>query len=54
MKLNINKKIENNIITVDISVAELGTSTSTQIEEEQILSDFQEVLNFQILTSRQT
>ena len=46
MKLNINKKIENNIITVDISVAELGTSTSTQIEEEQILSDFPRSVRF--------
>ena len=46
MKLNINKKIENNIITVDISVAELGTSTSTQIEEEQILSDFPRSIKF--------
>ena len=36
MKLNINKKIENNIITVDISVTELGTSTSTQIEEVKL------------------
>ena len=46
MKLNINKKIEHNIITVDISVAELGTSTSTQIEEEQILSDFPRSIKF--------
>ena len=46
MKLNINKKIENNIITVDISVAELGTSKSTQIEEEQILSDFPRSIKF--------
>ena len=46
MKLNINKKIENNIITVDISVTELGTSTSTQIEEEQILSDFPRSVRF--------
>ena len=37
MKLNVKKTIEDNIITVDISVTELGTSTSTQIEEEQIL-----------------
>lgn len=46
MKLKVNKKIENNIITVDISVAELGTSTSTQIEEEQILSDFPRSIKF--------
>ena len=46
MKLNVKKTIENNIITVDISVAELGTSTSTQIEEEQILSDFPRSIKF--------
>ena len=38
MKLKVNKTIENNIITVDISVAELGTATSTEIEEAQVLS----------------
>ena len=32
MKLNIKKTIEDNIITVDIAVAELGTSTSTSEE----------------------
>ena len=37
MKLNINKKIENNIITVDISVAELGDSTrDAQTELNQL------------------
>ena len=46
MKLNVKKTIEDNIITVDISVAELGTSTSTQIEEEQILSDFPRSIKF--------
>ena len=46
MKLNVKKTIEDNIITVDISVAELGTSTSTQIEEEQILSDFPRSVRF--------
>lgn len=40
MKLKVNKSIENNIITVDISVAELGTVNSTEIEEAQVLSDF--------------
>ena len=46
MKLNVKKTIEDNIITVDISVTELGTSTSTQIEEEQILSDFPRSVRF--------
>lgn len=46
MKLNVKKAIEDNIITVDISVTELGTSTSTQIEEEQILSDFPRSVRF--------
>ena len=46
MKLNVKKIIEDNIITVDISVTELGTSTSTQIEEEQILSDFPRSVRF--------
>lgn len=46
MKLNVKKTIEDNIITVDISVSELGTATSTGIEEEQILSDFPRVIRF--------
>lgn len=46
MKLKVNKKIENNIITVDISVAELGTATSTGIEEAQVLSDFPRSVRF--------
>lgn len=40
MKLNIKKSIDNNIITVDISVAELGTSSSVQDEERNLLADF--------------
>ena len=46
MKLNINKKIENNIITVDISVASLGTSTSTSDEEMSVLADFPRSVRF--------
>ena len=46
MKLNINKKIENNIITVDISVDSLGTSTSTSEEESAILADFPRNIKF--------
>lgn len=46
MKLNIKKTIEDNIITVDIAVAELGTSTSTSEEEAQILSDFPRSIKF--------
>ncbi len=40
MKLNIKKSIENNIVTVDISVAELGTTSSVQDEERNLLADF--------------
>ncbi len=40
MKLNVKKTIENNIVTVDISVAELGTSSSVQDEERNLLADF--------------
>lgn len=46
MKLNISKTIEDNIITVDIAVSELGTSTSTSEEEAQILSDFPRSIKF--------
>ena len=46
MKLNINKKIENNIITVDITVDSLGTSTSTSEEESAILADFPRSIKF--------
>lgn len=40
MKLKVSKKIEDNIITVDIGVVELGTSTSVEQEEENMLLDF--------------
>lgn len=40
MKLKVSKKIEDNIITVNISVVELGTSTSIEQEEENMLLDF--------------
>ncbi len=40
MKLNVKKSIENNIVTVDISVSELGTSSSVQDEEKNLLADF--------------
>ena len=46
MTLNINKKIEKNIITVDISVDSLGTSTSTSEEESDILADFPRSIKF--------
>ena len=46
MKLNVKKTIEDNIITVDIRVIELGTSTSTEIEEAQILTDFPRSIRF--------
>lgn len=40
MKLNVKKTIEENIITVDISVEELGTTESIQSEELSLLHDF--------------
>ena len=40
MKLRVNKKIEDNIITVDITVAELGTVSSVESEEKDLLHDF--------------
>ena len=46
MKLNIKKTIEDNIITVDISVASLGTSTSTSDEEMSVLADFPRSVRF--------
>ena len=46
MKLNVKKTIEDNIITVDISVTSLGTTTSTADEEAQILSDFPRSVRF--------
>ena len=46
MKLNIKKTIEENIITVDISVASLGTGTSTSEEEMSVLADFPRSVRF--------
>lgn len=46
MKLKVNKKIENNIISVDISVDSLGTSTITNEEEAAILADFPRSIKF--------
>ena len=46
MKLNIKKTIEDNIITVDISVNSLGTSTSTSEEEMAVLADFPRSVRF--------
>lgn len=46
MKLNVKNTIEDNIITVDISVLALGTSTSTSDEESQVLSDFPRSIRF--------
>ena len=46
MKLSIKKSIEENIIKVDISVADLGTTTSTGSEEAQILTDFPRSVRF--------
>ena len=40
MKLNISKKIDENIITVDITVAELGTSDTSSDMEKDMLHDF--------------
>lgn len=40
MKLNIKKTIEENIISVDISVVELGTTASVMTEELNLLHDF--------------
>lgn len=40
MKLNVSKKIEDNIVSVNITVAELGTTSSVQDEERNLLADF--------------
>ena len=40
MKLNIAKKIQENIITVDITVAELGTVDTQENVEREMLHDF--------------
>ena len=46
MKLNVKKTIEDNIITVDINVISLGTSTSTSEEEIAVLTDFPRSVRF--------
>lgn len=46
MILNVKNTIDNNIITVVISVLALGTSTSTSDEESQALSDFPRSIRF--------
>ena len=46
MKLNVKRIIEDNVITVDISVSELGTSTSTLDEEKSLLADFPRSIRF--------
>lgn len=46
MKLNVKKNIEDNIISVDISVVDLGTAISTGLEEAQILTDFPRSIRF--------
>lgn len=46
MKLNVKKIIEDNIITVDISVSELGTGVSTMDEEKSLLADFPRSIRF--------
>lgn len=46
MKLKISKSIENNIIAVDITVAELGTTTSVEEEEMNLLHDFPRTIKY--------
>ena len=46
MKLNVKNTIEDNVITVDISVVSLGTSTSTSEEEKNTLADFPRSVRF--------
>ena len=46
MKLNVKNTIEDNIITVDITVVSLGTSISTSEEEKNTLSDFPRSVRF--------
>ncbi len=46
MKLNINKTIEQNIITVEISVAELGTSDIEADAEKSMLHDFIKTIEY--------
>lgn len=46
MKLTVNKKIENNIVTVEIGVVELGTTSSVENEERNLLHDFPRSVKF--------
>ena len=46
MKLNVKNTIEDNVITVDISVVSLGSSTSTSEEEKNTLADFPRSVRF--------
>ena len=46
MKLNINKTIDENIITVDITVLELGTSDTDSITEKNMLHDFVRAIEY--------
>lgn len=46
MKLNISKKIEENIITVNIDVAELGTNSIDAQEELSQLHDFPKKISY--------
>lgn len=46
MTLNISNTIDDNIITVDIAVASLGTTTTTETEEAQIITDFPRNIRF--------
>ena len=46
MKLNVKNTIEDNVITVDITVVSLGTSISTSEEEKNTLADFPRSVRF--------
>lgn len=46
MKLNIAKKIEENIITVDITVSELGTTDTDESTEKGLLYDFVRIVEY--------
>ena len=46
MKINVKNTIEDNVITVDITVVSLGNSTSTSEEEMSVLADFPRSVRF--------
>ena len=46
MKLNISKTIDENIIGVDISVAELGTSDTDAATEKDMLHNFVRTIEY--------